>query len=350
MSGADVSAVVLAGTHNWSGSIFERLAPRPLVPVALEPLLSYSLRWLHDGGIRQVRICANGTTRAIESAFGDGSDLGMDLGYYEDGTPRGAAGCVRDAGVALPSSTFVVTEGAAIPTVDLADLLASHRASRAAVTAVVHRDRAVCGAPTPGGVYVFERRVLDQIGEKGFQDIKENLIPRLHRAGEHVVAYQSDGFCPHVFSAQSYLAVNEWMLERLAGEGAGGERALRHPTARVEAGARLVGPVQLGAGACVEAGATVIGPTSVAAGCRVARHALVARTALWARSAVGEGAVVHGCVVAEDAVIPAAARLFNVVRPRPASAPGSGRAHLAASPSSVVPPAAGLAPTSCTAG
>ena len=55
--------------------VAERLAPRPFVPVAhLAPLISYSLRWLRQGGISVVTICANGTL--IEDAFGDGDDMG----------------------------------------------------------------------------------------------------------------------------------------------------------------------------------------------------------------------------------------------------------------------------------
>jgi len=40
----------------------------------------------------------------------------------------------------------------------------------------------------PAGVYVFERRALEHVASTGFQDIKENLIPRLHRAGERAGA------------------------------------------------------------------------------------------------------------------------------------------------------------------
>src|SRR5258708_30289940 len=99
MSTGGLSAVVLAGTHHWSGSSFKKLAPRPLIPVALEPLISYSLRWLRQGGVRPATVCANGTSRAIEAALGSGDELNMELSYYHDGTPRGAAGCVRDAGL-----------------------------------------------------------------------------------------------------------------------------------------------------------------------------------------------------------------------------------------------------------
>lgn len=321
-----LSAVVLAGTHHWSGSIFESLAPRPLVPVALAPLISYSLRWLRQGGVRLATICANGTF--IEDAFGDGDEMEMELSYYQDGTPRGPAGCVRDAGLLTGSETLVVTHGTAIPTVDLGELLASHHASGAAVTAVVHREGSPCAPPTPGGVYVFDRRVLDHVPQNGFQDIKENLIPRLRRGGERVVAYDSEGFCPHVFDAQTYLQVNQWMLQRLFHEDERAGGSLLHPGASVGPGARLVGPVQLGPGARVEAGATIVGPTSIGAESTIGRNALVARSVVWSRCAIGEGSVVHGCVVGNDAVIPPAARLFNVVRPQRVAQPCPPRVSL----------------------
>jgi mannose-1-phosphate guanylyltransferase len=325
MSTRGLSAVVLAGTHHWSGSSFEKLAPRPLVPVALEPLISYSLRWLRQGGVRPATVCANGTSRAIEAVFGTGGELNMELSYYHDGTPRGAAGCVRDAGLRTRSETLVIADGTSIPTVDLAELLASHYDSGAAVTAVVHCECSPSAPPSPGGVYVFERRVLDHIPETGFQDIKENLIPKLHRAGERVVTYETDGFCPHVLNAQTYMAVNQWMLQRLAEKGREqGDESLVHPSAWVEQGALLVGPVQVGARARIQAGATIVGPTSIGGESTVGRNALVARSAVWSGCTVGDGAVVHGCVVGDGAVVPPVARLFNNVvghEERPARGP-----------------------------
>ena len=329
MSAESLSAVVLAGTHHWNGSRFERLAPRPLLPVALAPLMSYSLRWLRRGGIRRATICTN--ARAVEAAFADGRELEMELGYSRDAMPRGPAGCVRDAGLRTGAATLVVTDGTAIPTADFSELLAAHFASGAALTAVVHGGRSSSSPPTPGGVYVFQRRALAHVAASGFQDIKEDLIPRLRRAGERVVAHSSHGLCPQVVDARTYLAVNEWMLHRLAHEA---PDALRHATACVEPGAHLVGPVQLGAGARVAAGATIVGPTSIGPGSAVGRDVLVSRSVVGSRCVMGEGSLLHACVMGDDAVIPPFARLFHAVNP-PAGAPGLAPARagdLAAAP------------------
>jgi NDP-sugar pyrophosphorylase family protein len=342
MSTEDLSAVVLAGTHHWSRSSFEELAPRPLLPVALAPLISYSLRWLRRGGVRRATICTNGDTRAVKAALGDGRDLEMELEYYRDATPRGAAGCVRDAGLRAGSATLLIADGTAIPTVDPEALLGAHRASGAAATAVVHRPPSSAAPPTPGGVYVFERHVLDHVAESGFQDIKENLIPKLRRAGQRVQAHPGDGVCPQVFDAQTYLAVNEWMVQRLAQAGGAAEGMLHHPDALVEPGAKLVGPVQLGAGALVRAGATVIGPTTIGPGSTVGREALVARSVMWSRCTVSAGALVHASVLGDGAVIGPAARLFNAVHPH--SAVPIAALHTSARRGPWLPPASRPAP------
>ena len=127
------------------------------------------------------------------------------------------------------------------------------------------------------------------------------------------MAYEATASCPHVFDAQTYLEVNQWVLERLA-RGEGETSGLRHPTAFVAPGARLVGAVQLGAGARILTGATVVGPAVIGEECTIGRDAVVARSVLWSRCAIGERSMIHSCIVANDAVVPPDATLLNVVK------------------------------------
>ena len=323
-----IRGIVLAGTYHWSGSAFEDLLPRPLVPVAQAPLVSYALRWLRDGGIARATLCANSASRAMRSYLGGGSRLTMSLEYHEDWTPRGAAGCVRDAATRSDADTLVVTDGTAIPAVNIGLLLDDHRTAGAAATIVVHHDRQARSGErplNPGGIYVFDRRVLDYIPETGFQDIKENLIQKLYRAGERVVTHAGLGVCPRVLNAETYLAVNHWVIEQIAGDPSPLEHwgtyvengeTLAHPTAWVAPGARLVGPVLLGPSVKIGAGATIVGPTSLAADTQVGEGALVSRSVTWNRCRIGAGAVVDGCVLADDAEAPPHTRLFHSFRAR----------------------------------
>ena len=319
---AKVEGIVLAGTYHWSQSVFEQLLPRPLLPVAQTPLICYALRWMRDGGIASATVCANSASRAVRSYLGDGSRLSLDLKYLEDWTPRGAAGCLRDAGVRSEAQTFVVADGTAIPAVNLKGLLAAHRASGAALTIVVHDDAAFVAPDqrllSPGGIYVIERKVLELVPATNFQDIKESLIPQLHRAGERVGIHRGMGACPRILNAESYLAVNHWMIQSmadgsaaLAGYRAVGGGVLAHPSAEVSSGASMVGPILLGPSARVEKGATIVGPVALGAHTLVESGALVSRTVTWSHSVIGREAVVDNSVVADQAVIEPRSSVFH---------------------------------------
>jgi NDP-sugar pyrophosphorylase family protein len=307
-----IGGVTLAGTYAWSRSAFDLLVLRPLVPVAHRPLISYGLSWFLDAGIGNVTVCGNRNTRGLEAHLARHVPARMTLTYLEDPMPRGAAGCVHDAAAEDNRETFVVTDSTAVPTVDLPELLACHRASGAAATIVVcsePRDSGSPRSPIPVGIYVFERRALESIPQRGYFDIKEHLIPFLYRAGERVQTYHTTGTVPRVLSAQTYLAVSELVTERVVShaEAPEGYRrrgdALIHAEASVAPDAILAGPILVEAGASILPKAVVIGPTSIGRDVRIEASALVSRSAVWRRSTVEAGGSVDRCILGDDAVV-----------------------------------------------
>lgn len=333
-----VDGIVLAGTYAWSGAPFERLRPRPLLPVAQAPLISYSLRWMAEARVRRLHVCLNEATRALRDCIGDGSRLGVSIEYHEDASPRGAAGCVRDVAALSDAHAFLIADATVVPTVERDPLLASHQESGAALTVVVHRDdheESQAALLSPAGIYLADRSVFDHVAPSGFQDIKENLVPRLHGAGRPVRTHLAAGCCPRVVDARSYLTVSHWMLCRLAYENgategwsavyAGAGEVLAHPTAWVDPGAKLLGPVLLGPGVRVKDGATIVGPTSIGADSVVEEGAVISRTIAWERCVVNANAFLDACVLADDAHVSAGADLCGAVvtatAPRPSRSP-----------------------------
>ena len=320
-----VCGIVLAGSHHWGDGAFERVLRGPLLPVAQTPLICYSLEWLNAGGVRQAVLCANSSTPAVRDYLGDGAAMGVSLEYFEDHEPRGPAGCARDAALLSTAETFVVVEGTLVPSLDLAELLRTHRASGVGATIVVEVDRRGGGdgrgrPRLPGGIYVFERRVLEGIAPRGYQDIKQGLLERLHAAGEHVAMHEVQGLSPRVLDYGSYTSVSRWLITRaikrptfLADYTRVGD-GLHHPTASVHPTARLVGPVLLGPGARVEAGAVLVGPTSVGAGSVVGAGALVSRALVWDHCTIGEAAIVDASMLADHSTVAAAERVYGAVQ------------------------------------
>jgi len=308
------TGILLAGTHPWTNSAFDTLAARTLLPVAHRPLIWYGLSWLNQHGIRDVAVCGNRETRALQSKLSRHVPFGMKVNYHEDPMPRGAAGSARDAAVATDAENFVVAEATAIPSIDLTDVLEKHQTSGACVTVVVHSEtRRDGGAPlqVPGGIYVFSRRAFDGVPAHGFCDIKEKLIPQLDAAGEQIVPYEATTPAPRVLDSATYMAVNEWMIERLIRNSDTQKTyiksgsALIHPEAFVAEDAALVGPVLVGPGARIMSGAVIVGPSSIGREAIIESGATVSRSAVWRRSTIGENAMVDQCIIADDSIVEA---------------------------------------------
>jgi len=318
------AGIVLVGTHPWTRTAFDRLPPRPLLPVAHRPLLSYSLSWLRDAGVHHVGVCANRETQALEARLHRHVPHGLRVTYHEDAMPRGAAGAVRDAALTGDASVFVVTDGTVVPSVDFAEILAAHHSDGAALTVVSHLEPGRHGKPAvqvPTGIYVFNRDVLERVPERGFCDIKENLIPQLHRAKQRVRAFTVDQPSPRVLDAASYRAVNEWMVEHLVttrtipnGYILSGS-ALIHRDAMVDRDVTFVGPVIVAPGAEIRSGAVIVGPSSIGRDAMIGSGVLVSRSAVWRRCVMHEKSVADRCVLADGTVVGPAHRLFCSVVP-----------------------------------
>ena len=338
--------IVLAGAYRGGPCVLDPLVPRPLLPVAEQPLITFGLRWMATGGLCDATICANTEARPIGERLGNAA-CGLALEYLEDWSPRGAAGCVRDAGARTDATNFVVADGTAVPVVALEDLLEAHRVSRAAVTVVVGAGRA--GRLQPAGVYVFDRRAFRHIPEDGFQDIKEKLIPRLYAAGELVSTYMAGSLAPRVVDADTYLALNHWVVERTSRlrEAPDGFRnqgeAVLHDTASVDPTARLVGPVLVGSGASVRAGATLVGPVVIGRATEVGCSAVVSRSVLWSECRVGSRSFVDRSMLADRSTVEPASAVVHAVRAearrgRPRLADRSARAPWASIVAALKPP------------
>lgn len=327
-----VKGVILAGTYPRGNSVFDHLRPRPLLPVALTPLVAYPLRWLWEGGVPTATVCTNNAARAVHTLLSGVRELPIELDFYEDVMPRGSAGCVRDAALRSGAHTFVVADGTAIPCVDLPALIETHRAHGAALTVVAHGQASHGpGEPwlVPAGIYVFDRATIEAIPERGFQDIKETIIPHLHETGAAVAVHTGEGACPRIFNTETYLAVSHWMVSQVMAQAAGVEsqgyrmfdETLAHGSVWIAPSARLVGPILLAPQVVIAEGATIVGPTTIGPGSRVGAGALVSRSVLWDSCGVGPQAVLDQCLVADEGVVPPGATFYSALQPRAQATP-----------------------------
>ncbi len=72
--------------------------PKALLSLAGEPFLIHQLRLLHSQGLRRIVLCVGYLGEMIKTALGDGSSLGIQIGYSFDGPALlGTGGALKRA-------------------------------------------------------------------------------------------------------------------------------------------------------------------------------------------------------------------------------------------------------------
>jgi NDP-sugar pyrophosphorylase family protein len=108
---------------------------KPALPVAGEPLIRRSVRWLAGQGVTDIVLNLHHRPETIAATMGDGSDLGARVRYsWEQPAVLGAAGGVRQALAIVGADTFFLINGDTLTDLDLAELGDAHRSTGASVT------------------------------------------------------------------------------------------------------------------------------------------------------------------------------------------------------------------------
>jgi NDP-sugar pyrophosphorylase family protein len=108
---------------------------KPAIPVAGEPMARRIIRWLVDGGARDVTLNLHHLPETLTALVGDGSDLGASIRYsWEQPQVLGSAGGPRQALDIVGAGTFFVINGDTLTDVNLHDVADAHARSGALVT------------------------------------------------------------------------------------------------------------------------------------------------------------------------------------------------------------------------
>jgi mannose-1-phosphate guanylyltransferase len=324
-----MQALVLAGGEGTRLRPLTLTVPKPVMPLAGKPFLTYMLDWVRRHGVDDVVLSCGFMSDEVESVLGD-IYAGMRLRYVHEDEPLGTAGPVRlafDEGV-LDEDRLFVLNGDVLTDIDLTEELAQHERTGARVTLALTavEDTASYGvvptddegrviefleksegpAPTNrinAGAYVIERSVIEEIPSGRAVSFEREVFPAL--VGKGLYGYAAEGYWIDIGTPDRYLEATWDLLAGLV------ESDL---PARDESGSLIHEP-------SITAGA-VIGPQSVLGphclvgvdarversvlfeGVRIGERATIKESVLGARVQVGEGARIGpGAVIGDDEVV-----------------------------------------------
>jgi mannose-1-phosphate guanylyltransferase len=332
-----MQALVLAGGEGTRLRPLTVTTPKPVLPLAGRPFLTFMLDWLHRHGVDEAILSLGFLSDAVHEVLGD-IQSGMRLRYVHEDEPLGTAGPVRlAADEGMLADRFLVLNGDVLTDIDLTAEIAQHERTGAEGTlalvevedvasygvvptdgegrVIEFREKAPGPAPTNrinAGAYVLERSVVELISPGRAVSFEREVFPQM--VGNGLYGWAAEGYWIDIGTPERYLEAT-WDL--LAG------RVESTLPERDETGS-LVYEGSLIAGAHVGP-QSVLGPhTSVGADAAIERSVLHERVIVGAdavirQSIVGAGARIGAGVRMQDAVIGARA----VIEPGTQLAPGA---------------------------
>lgn len=219
-----MKALVLAAGKSTRIAARASGLPKPLIAVNGRPILLRTLEWLASHEISPIWINLHYQPESIRDAVKGLPYAELDIRFSHESELLGTAGAVKKL-EAEWTAPFLVVYGDNLLGFDIADMVAAHRASGAALTmALFHWEtdlhsqiaggRVECdktmrvadfteGAVADGvvspwvnaGVYVVEPGVLGEIPPAAFFDFGRDLFPALLQDGAALHGYPINSYC-----------------------------------------------------------------------------------------------------------------------------------------------------------
>ncbi|MBC7359368.1 MAG: NTP transferase domain-containing protein [Desulfacinum sp.] len=223
------TALVLAGGLGTRLRPVVADRPKPLAEVGGEPFLGRLLRRLKAQGLGRVVLCVGHQWERIADYVGDGAPWGLDVVLSVEPTPLGTAGALKNAErhvegpfFALNGDTFLDVSLDAMARFHEENgwlaTLAVARVQDAGRFGLVEKDprgrllsfnekRGIPGTAgwVNGGVYLFERRVLDLIPAGRPVSLEQEVFPALIERGEALGCFASRGYFIDIGTPESYF-------------------------------------------------------------------------------------------------------------------------------------------------
>jgi mannose-1-phosphate guanylyltransferase/phosphomannomutase len=310
-----MKAVVMAGGEGTRLRPLTINCPKPLVPLCNKPIMEHILTLLKRHGINEVIATVHYLADEIQSYFGDGSDLDMNIVYSVESSPLGTAGSVKQAQEYLDNERFLILSGDSLTDCDLAKAIAFHEEKKSLVTLILYH------VPSPlefgvvitdedgrvqrflekpswsevfsdtvnTGMYIIEPEVLNMIDPDKFYDWSQDIFPQLLEEGKPIYGYVMDEYWTDVGSLAQYREAHEHLLSGRINLPLSGEQ---RPG------------VYLGANCNISDAATIVPPVCIGRNCKIKHNARIGPyTTIGDNVFIENGATIERSVVWDSAYI-----------------------------------------------
>lgn len=226
MKETDIETIILAGGKGTRLKSVLDDRSKPMGIIGEKPFMEWILLMLRRQGIKRVVICTGYFSETVESYFGDGGDLAMEIVFARDPFPLGTGGAARNALGQTSSNRILVLNGDSYLRINLSSFLKVHLTcnARASISLVQVEDTGRYGSVNVNkdgkivafleksprkrsglinaGIYLFDRDVVEEIPGGKMVSLERDIFPELIDKGLYGV--QHDGLFIDIGTPESF--------------------------------------------------------------------------------------------------------------------------------------------------
>lgn len=308
-----MKALILTGGAGRNLVPFSATRPKASVKVAGGSLLRRTIEHLREAGVTDATVVTGQNGDIIRRGFGDGSDLGVNLTYADQGQPNGIAEAIGAAkGRYNPGEYLILVYGDVVTSSNpYPQLLQSFNSFTGPIAAVClpgpptarygnvylsgTRITRIVEKPTEknlgnyvlAGMFVLPTELFSMVESAG--DMEAVFAQLMDRYGLHASIWESgwiDVECPWDILAANRMVMETWEEARISRD------------AQIEGNVTISGPVRIEAGSQIKSGAVLVGPCYVGHDCYVGNNSLIRNfTSVGAGSTIGYGVELKNSVL-----------------------------------------------------
>lgn len=327
-----MKAVIMAGGKGTRLRPLTLNTPKPMVPLLNRPCMTYIIELLKRYDIHQIAVTVQYMPDVIRNYYGDGSEFGVKLTYFEEDAPLGTAGSIKNAESFLDES-FIVISGDALTDFNLRQAIDYHRQKKAIATMVLAQvdnplEYGVVMTAPDGrvtrflekpswsevfsdtvntGIYIFEPSILNRIPAGKTYDFSLDVFPELLAQQEPLYGYAAQGYWSDIGNLFQYRQSQFDMLDRKVHVDIKATEPM--PGLFVESGVRLPSRIRLSGPAYIGSGCTLhpscsIGPyTVLGSGNVIHSTSSLERTIAWNGNHIGDNCELQDALLMNRSVL-----------------------------------------------
>jgi len=309
--------------------------PKPLIPIANMPVMDLLLARLDEVGIKNVISNTHCLAEQIHDRYTNANPTSVNCNFvYEDQLSGTAGGVKKCEWFFEKGETFLVMSGDGLTSVDLKQLINSHKKSGAIATMGLTRvpQSEVCHfgvvvtdsnnkviefqeKPDPKeaksnlvntGIYIFETRIFDYIPANTFFDFAKNVFPALMKNNETINSFIINDYWSDIGTLNQYRISTADVLQ--------GKVNINMPypetdigwcanTSSIKSSSVKNGKIIIGENSIVDENAELYGYNVIGNNCHIKSGAKLTNCIIWDNVIIEDNVEMNDCIIAHNSII-----------------------------------------------